>query len=288
MIYVIMGPTCSGKTEVANYLIDKLGCEAINFDAFQIYKEMNIGTAKISQNDPHYCKYHLLDIKEPNETFSVMEYQMLCRKTIDELLKKYSDVVLVGGTGLYVRAALYDYVFKEEGKVDNFNLEKLSNEELWSLLNSLDFEESQKIHQNNRKRLIRAISLIRSSGINKTELLNQQEHKLIYNDVRFIFISPYRENLYENINKRVQLMFDNGLVDEVKRLLDKYQLSLTATQGIGYKEVIQYLRGELNKEECIELIQKRTRNYAKRQVTFFKNQFKYELYSSKEEAIKAL
>ena len=283
-----MGPTCSGKTEVANYLIDKLGCEAINFDAFQIYKEMNIGTAKISQNDPHYCKYYLLDIKEPNETFSVMEYQLLCRKTIDDLLKKQNDVVLVGGTGLYVRAALYDYVFKEEGKVDNSNLEKLSNEELWKLLNSLDYDESQKIHQNNRKRLIRAISLIRSNGINKTELLNQQEHKLIYDNVRFIFISPYRESLYENINKRVQLMFDNGLVEEVEHLLDKYQLSLTSAQGIGYKEVIQCLRGELNKEECIELIQKRTRNYAKRQVTFFKNQFEYELYSSKEEAIKAL
>ena len=288
MIYVIMGPTCSGKTEVANYLIDKLGCEAINFDAFQIYQDMNIGTAKISQSDPHYGKYHLLDIKKPNESFSVMEYQELCRKKIDELSKKYQDIVLVGGTGLYVRAVLYDYVFKKEDVTDNSDLESKTNEELWNLLKSLDDEESQKIHQNNRKRLIRAISLIRSSGINKTELLNQQEHKLIYDNVRFIFISPYRENLYENINKRVELMFEGGLVEEVKNLVDKYRLSLTATQGIGYKEVIQYLHGELNKEECIALIQKRTRNYAKRQVTFFKNQFEYELYSSREEAIKAL
>ena len=288
MIYVIMGPTCSGKTEVANYLIDKLGCEAINFDAFQIYQDMNIGTAKISQSDPHYGKYHLLDIKKPNESFSVMEYQQLCREKIDELSKKYQDIVLVGGTGLYVRAVLYDYVFKKEDTIDNSDLESKTNEELWNLLKSLDVEESKKIHQNNRKRLIRAISLIRSSGINKTELLNQQEHKLIYDNVRFIFISPYRENLYENINKRVELMFEGGLVEEVRNLVDKYRLSLTATQGIGYKEVIQYLHGELNKEECIALIQKRTRNYAKRQVTFFKNQFEYELYSSKEEAIKAL
>ena len=288
MIYVIMGPTCSGKTEVANYLIDKLNCDAINFDAFQIYQDMNIGTAKISKQDPHYSRYHLLDIKKPNETFSVMEYQELCRKTIDELSKKYKDVILVGGTGLYVRAALYDYVFEKEEEADNSDLENKTNEELWNLLHELDVEESKKIHQNNRKRLIRAISLIRSRGTNKTELLSKQEHKPIYKDVRFIFISPYRENLYENINKRVELMFEEGLIDEVKNLIDKYQLSLTATQGIGYKEVIQYLNKELTLEECIALIQKRTRNYAKRQVTFFKNQFGYELYSSKEEAIKAL
>lgn len=288
MIYVIMGPTCSGKTEVANYLIDKLNCEAINFDAFQIYKDMNIGTAKLSQDDPHYCRYHLLDIKEPNETFSVMEYQLLCREKINELLKKYKDVVLVGGTGLYVRAALYDYVFKKEDDVDNSDLENKSNEELWNLLKELDIEESKKIHQNNRKRLIRAISLIRSSDKNKTEMLNEQEHKLIYKDVKFIYISPDRNTLYENINQRVGQMFEDGLVKEVEYLINKYHLSLTAKQGIGYKEVIQYLNNELTKEECIALIQKRTRNYAKRQVTFFKNQFESESYASKEEAINAL
>lgn len=289
MIYVIMGPTCSGKTEVANYLIDKLGCEAINFDAFQIYKDMNVGTAKIEKSDPHYSKYHLLDIKTPEETFSVMEYQKLCRNRIDELLKKYKDVILVGGTGLYARAALYDYVFKEEDPTDTSELEKLTNEELWEMLKKLDEDESKKIHVNNRKRLIRAITLITNSDKNKTEMLNEQAHELIYKDTKFIFINPNREVLYHNINNRVLDMVNNkGLIDEVKALLKKYQLSLTASQGIGYKEVIDYLKGELSLEECIALIQKRTRNYAKRQVTFFKNQFKYDEYSSKEEVIKAL
>ena len=286
MIYVIMGPTCSGKTEVANFLIDKLDCEAINFDAFQIYQDMNIGTAKISQSDKHYQKYHLLDIRKPSESFSVMEYQQLCREELAKLEDK--DVVLVGGTGLYVRAALYDYVFKKEENIDNSDLEKLSNGELWDLLNKLDVDESKKIHQNNRKRLIRAIALIRSNEMNKTEMLNEQKHELIYPNVRFIFICPEREKLYENINQRVEKMFESGLVDEVKGLLAKYKLSLTASQGIGYKEVIQLLNNEINERECIELIQKRTRNYAKRQVTFFKNQFKYELYASKEDAIKRL
>lgn len=284
MIYVVMGPTCSGKTELANYLLDKLNCEAINFDAFQIYKDMNIGTAKLSKDDPHYKKYHLLDIKAPNETFSVMEYQSLCREAISNLLDKYNDVVLVGGTGLYVRAALFDYSFeKEEVPVDDDLLE-LSNEDLHKLLESLDVEESKKIHVNNRKRLLRAISLIRHSNKKKTDILNEQEHKPIYKDVKFIFLCPDREELYKNIDERVLSMMENGLVDEVKYLLENYDLSLTAKQGIGYKEVIDFLENKTKYACCVELIQKRTRNYAKRQVTFFKNQFDSETYKNIEEA----
>ena len=288
MIYVVMGPTCSGKTELANYLIDKLNCEAINFDAFQIYKDMNIGTAKLSKDDPHYKKYHLLDIKTPNETFSVMEYQSLCREVLSKLLDKYNDVVLVGGTGLYVRAALFDYSFeKEEIPVDD-DLLDLSNEDLHKLLESLDVEESKKIHINNRKRLLRAISLIRHSNKKKTDILNEQTHKPIYKDVKFIFLCPDREELYKNIDKRVLSMMENGLVDEVKYLLDNYDLSLTAKQGIGYKEVIDYLENKSKYACCVELIQKRTRNYAKRQVTFFKNQFDSETYKNIEDAKKGL
>lgn len=284
MIYVVMGPTCSGKTELANYLIDKLNCEAINFDAFQIYKDMNIGTAKLSKDDPHYKKYHLLDIKTPNETFSVMEYQSLCRKVLSNLLDKYNDVVLVGGTGLYVRAALFDYSFEKEEVPVDVDLLELSNEDLHKLLESLDVEESKKIHVNNRKRLLRAISLIRHSNKKKTDILNEQTHKPIYRDVKFIFLCPDREELYKNIDKRVLSMMENGLVDEVKYLLENYDLSLTAKQGIGYKEVIDYLENKTNYACCVELIQKRTRNYAKRQVTFFKNQFDSETYKNIEEA----
>ena len=284
MIYVIMGPTCSGKTELANYLIDKLNCEAINFDAFQIYKDMNVGTAKISKDDPHYQRYHLLDIKSPNESFSVMEYQKLCRKELSKLLSKDKDVVLVGGTGLYVRAALFDYEFEIEETAVDEDLENLNNEELHALLEKLDIEESKKIHVNNRKRLLRAISLIRHSSKKKSDIIAKQNHQPIYQDVRFIFISPNRETLYKDIDKRVLLMMENGLIDEVKYLLKTYQLSLTASQGIGYKEVIDYLQNKITYDECVALIQKRTRNYAKRQVTFFKNQFVTENYASIEEA----
>ena len=288
MIYVIMGPTCSGKTEVANRLIDKLNCEAINFDAFQIYKDMDIGTSKLEESDPHYSRYKLLDIISPNESFSVMEYQSLARKAINESLKKYKDVVMVGGTGLYIRAALYDYKFLKEEEIDNSDLEKLTNEGLFDLLTKLDVEATKKIHVNNRKRLIRAISMVRNSGVKKSELIASQEHKLIYDNVRFLFLSPDREKLYENINSRVLEMIDKGLVNEVKTLLDKYELSITASQGIGYKEIIDFIHEKITLMEAIELIQKRTRNYAKRQVTFFKNQFDYELFADKEELIKSI
>ena len=285
MIYVIMGPTCSGKTKAANRLIDILGCEAINFDAFQIYKDMDIGTSKLSKDDPHYKHYHLLDIKKPSDTYSVMEYQRDCRKVLDNQLSKDKDVVLVGGTGLYVRAALYDYEFEVEEEADDSDLEALSNEELHKMLEELDLEASKKIHVNNRKRLLRAVSSIRRSDITKTERLAKQRHKPIYKDVRFLFLNPDREKLYENIDKRVLEMVDNGLVEEVRNLMNKYDLSLTAKQGIGYKEIMDFFVDNCSFEEAISLIQKRTRNYAKRQVTFFKNQFEFEEFKTVEELV---
>ena len=288
MIYVVMGPTCSGKTSVANAIMDKLNCSAINFDAFQIYKDMDIGTSKLEKSDPHYPRYRLLDIVTPDKSFSVMEFQTKCREEIDKCLKKNKDVVLVGGTGLYLRATLYDYEFPVEEEKDDSDLEELDNHTLYEMLQKMDYEASIKIHENNRKRLIRAISMIRNSELTKSERINSQKHELIYPDVRFLFLSPDRETLYKNINARVIEMVDNGLVDEVKSLLEKYDLSITSKQGIGYKEITDFLYGNCSLDEAIELIQKRTRNYAKRQVTFFKNQFQYELFTSKEDLLNSI
>ncbi len=288
MIYVVMGPTCSGKTSVANAIMDKFNCKAINFDAFQIYKDMNIGTSKLEKDDPHYSRYRLLDIVEPDKSFSVMEFQNRCREEIDQCLKEDETVVLVGGTGLYLRATLYDYEFPIEEDKDDSDLEELDNHTLYEMLQKLDYEASLKIHENNRKRLIRAISMIRNGDITKSERINSQKHELVYPNVRFLFLSPDRDTLYNDINNRVIEMVDNGLVDEVKSLLEKYQLSITARQGIGYKEIIDFLYGNCSLEDAIKLIQKRTRNYAKRQVTFFKNQFQYELFTSKEELLNSI
>ena len=286
MIYVIVGPTCSGKTCAAIALSEKLNAPIINGDAFQVYKDMNIGTSKISKNDPAYSKHYLLDIVSPEQTFSVMEYQKIARKTLDELLAKKEDVIIVGGTGLYIKALLYDYQFLEETPQDNSDLEELDNESLYKMLCELDIEESKKIHVNNRKRLIRAISIIRNNNIKKSELVSKQNHKIIYplDKIKILFLSPDRNLLYEKINERVNYMIKDGLVEEVKYLLNTYNLSLTARQAIGYKEIISYLNNEMSLDDAIALIQKRTRNYAKRQVTFFKNQFDYlETVSSMEE-----
>ena len=286
MIYIIVGPTGSGKTEVAKQLSDYFNAPIINADAFQIYKEMNIGTAKIDKSDAYYKKHYLLDIKEPSESFSVMEYQKLFRETVDELSKKYENIIVCGGTGLYIRASIYDYTFQEEDAVEDESLNDMSNEELYSLLRKLDYDASLNIHPNNRKRVIRAITIAKNQKETKSENIAKQKHELIYDGVKILMLSPKREDLYENINKRVDRMFELGLVDEVKKLLNKYQLSNTAKAAIGYKEVIDYLNNQTTLDECVELIKKRSRNYAKRQVTFFKNQFELEMFTSKEDLLK--
>ena len=287
MLLVIVGPTGSGKTDAALKLADFYHAPIINADAFQIYEDMDIGTAKIEKGSEDYKKHYLLDIVKPNQTYSVKEYQDDFRRVYAELKKQYQNIIVVGGTGLYIKAALYDYTFEDEEEADVSDLENLSNEELAAVLNKLDPKAFETIHMNNRKRVIRAIQIARTHGMNKSESIDKQEHKLIVDDeVKFLFLNPNREALYENINKRVDIMFGQGLLDEVKGLLNKYELSRTAKAAIGYKEVIDYLDNKCSLDECKELIKKRTRNYAKRQVTFFKHQLPCKEYASKEELVK--
>ena len=289
MLIVIVGPTGSGKTSLALTLSKKYSAPIINGDAFQIYQEMDIGTAKVERDSEDYKKHYLLDIVKPSQSYSVKEYQEDFRKTYLELKKKYPTIIVCGGTGLYIRAALYDYVFEDEEEADISDLEALSNEELYEMLKQVDMKATETIHMNNRKRVIRALQIARTHESTKSENIDKQEHKFFFEneDIKFYFVNPNREELYENINARVDQMFDNGLVDEVKGLLNKYDLSLTAKAAIGYKEVIDYLECKCTLEECKELIKKRTRNYAKRQVTFFKHQLPCEEFSSKEELLKA-
>ena len=288
MLIVIVGPTGSGKTEIALKLAGFYHAPIINADAFQIYQEMDIGTAKISRNSDDYQKHYLLDIVKPDQSYSVKQYQEDFRNTYLALKKQYQNIIVCGGTGLYIKAALYDYTFEDEEEVDASDLESMDNEELYALLKQLDIKATETIHMNNRKRVIRAIQIARTHATNKSESIDKQEHKLYFKDeiVKFYFLNPNREELYANINARVDQMIDNGLVDEVKGLLNKYKLSLTAEAAIGYKEVINYLNGGCSLEECIELIKKRTRNYAKRQVTFFKHQLPCLEFNTKEDLLK--
>ena len=290
MLYIIVGPTGSGKTDIALKLADFYHAPIINADAFQIYQDMDIGTAKIEKNSEDYKKHYLLDIVKPDQSYSVKQYQEDFRKVYLELKKKYQNIIVCGGTGLYLKAALYDYAFEDEEDADISDLENMSNEELANLLKELDSKALETIHVNNRKRVIRAIQIARTHELNKSESIDKQAHALYFKDeeVKFMFLNPNRETLYENINKRVDVMFEKGLIDEVKSLLNKYQLSNTAKAAIGYKEVIDYLDNKCSLEECKELIKKRSRNYAKRQVTFFKHQLPCKEYVSREELLKEL
>ena len=289
MIYCIVGPTCSGKTEVAKRIASFLRAPIISADAFQIYRDMNIGTAKIEQSDEFYQSHYLIDIINPDQEYSVKQYQDDFRHVFETLKVTYQNIVIVGGTGLYLRAALYDYVFYDDVHSSAELLEQKSNNELFDMLTELDPHSASKIHINNRKRLIRAIDIALNNAKTKSEIISEQKHNLYYkDDIRFYFLCPNRDKLYENINKRTDVMIKNGLVDEVKNLLEKYQLSTTAKQAIGYKEIISYLNGEMTLETATELIKKRTRNYAKRQITFFKHQFPTKMYSSGEEIIKEI
>ena len=288
MLIVIVGPTGSGKTDIALKLADFYHAPIINADAFQIYQDMDIGTAKIDKGSDEYKKHYLLDIVKPNQSYSVKQYQEDFRDIYIKLKKDYKDIIVCGGTGLYIKAALYDYAFEDEEEADISDLENMSNEELANLLKELDPKALETIHINNRKRAIRAIQIARTHNINKSESIEKQMHVLYFKDeeVKFLFLNPNREALYENINKRVDIMLEKGLIDEVKGLLNKYQLSNTAKVAIGYKEVIDYLEGKCTLDECKELIKKRSRNYAKRQVTFFKHQLPCKEYASKEELLK--
>lgn len=278
MIYVIMGPTASKKSDLAIFLHENLKkpSKIVNFDAFQVYKELDIGSAKPKKEELDKGYYLLYDYKELNEPIDIYTYQKEAR----EVIKKYNqdyDLIFVGGSGLYIKAALFNYEFlTEDIKMPLDYKENLSNEELYNELLLLDKEDALKIGINNRKRLLRSLFINEYHKINKTELNQNKKNELLYKDVKFIYIKPDREELYNKINSRVDKMFELGLENEVKLIFNKYNNaeSINGLKAIGYKEFIPYLiKREKSLEEIKEDIKKNTRNYAKRQYTFFNHQF---------------
>ena len=284
MIIVIAGPTCSGKSSLAIKLAQVLNAEIINGDAFQVYKYFDIGTAKPTLKERALVPHHLFDFVDPNTNFNVKDYQELARKTIADLENKKKNIVIVGGTGLYQKATLYDFSFDDEDNhADMSDLVSLTNEELYEELKKIDEESTKTIHVNNRKRVLRAIEIYRLHGKTKTSIIDSQEHKLLY-DVMFIGLNVEREKLYNDINNRVDEMIKDGLVEEVTNLKTKYPESIHAFQAIGYKELLAYLDHKLTLNEAIELIKKNSRNYAKRQMTYFKNQLPMKWFDNADKA----
>lgn len=256
MIYVVCGPTGVGKTKLSVSLAKHFNGIVVNADSMQVYKNLNIGTAKVTEEEKEGVPHLLFDVVSPTKMYTIFDYQRDLRRVIDD--NKGKDIILVGGSGLYIKAGIYDYKFALEENHKNFD--EYSNEELLEMVKEKD--PTSDIHVNNRKRLIRK--------------LNQKEvsldgDKLLF-DAKFIGLTTSREKLYDRINKRVDKMMEDGLLEEVKSLYDEGIRSKAIMTGIGYKELYEYFDNKLSLEEAISLIKSRSRHYAKRQYTWFNNQ----------------
>ena len=274
-VLVIVGPTGVGKTKLSIELAKEFGYEIISGDSMQIYKGMDIGTAKVKKEEMEGIRHHLIDVKEVNENYSCADFQETVRKKIDEIIARCNKALIVGGTGLYLRSCLYDYTFSKEAERDSSLMEKYkdyTNEELYNHLKDIDEESAKILHPNNRRRVLRAIEIFETSGTTKSEVLNNQEHKPIY-DALVIGLDLDRKLLHERQNQRVDIMFEEGLEEEVKKLYNTQGfLDSTASRGIGYKEFFPYFEGKISLEEVKEQIKIHTHQYAKRQFTWFRNQ----------------
>ena len=258
MIVVIAGPTGVGKSKIAIELAKKLDAEIISADAFQVYKYMNIGTAKVREDETENIKHHMIDVYDVDLNIDVKRYQEDARKILNSLLLKNKNIIICGGTGLYIKSLLYDYKVQEEtlnNKYDNISLE-----ELQKLL-----PKDSLVDKNNKRRVVRFLEKL-DNGI-KSEKSNK-----LY-DFYMIGLTKDREEIYNKINLRVDEMIKEGLIDEVKNLYAKYKNARSINSAIGYKEIILYLKNKISLEEAIEKIKINTRRYAKRQYTFFNNQF---------------
>lgn len=265
MVIVILGPTAVGKTKLSVDLAKKLNGEIINADSTQVYKNLNIGTAKVTEEEKQNIKHHLFDIKDIKEDYTVYDYQKDARSKIEEILNKNKTPILVGGTGLYIKSALYDYKFSDEPTKNNYD--NLSNEEIYNEL--LKYDKDTKIHINNRKRLIRALNYCVSTNLPFSQ--KEKTDKLIYDSI-FIGLTTDRKVLYDRINKRVDVMVTEGLLEEAKQIYDSNIRTKAVNTPIAYKELFPYFENKETLDVCLEKIKQNSRKYAKRQYTWFNNQ----------------
>ena len=267
MVIVILGPTCVGKTKLSVELAKKINGEIINADSTQVYKGLDIATAKVTEEEKENIPHHLFDIKDITEDYTVYDYQKDCRLCIDEILSRGKTPILVGGTGLYIKASLYDYQFNKEDSINNYD--DLTDEELYDRVIKLD--SNNTIHKNNRKRLIRALNYMDNNNVAFSS--KEKTDKLIY-DTLFIGLTTDRSILYDRINKRVDVMVNNGLLDEAKKVYDSNIRTKAVLTPIGYKELFPYFDGNSDLDSCLDKIRQNSRRYAKRQYTFFNHQLK--------------
>lgn len=263
-VIVITGPTAVGKTKLSIELAKRYNGEIINADAVQVYKGLDIGSAKVTEEEKEDIPHHLFDIKEVDEEYTIYHYQKDCRKLIKEVQGRGKTPILVGGTGLYIKAALYDYKLTEEKETNTYD--NLTDEELYNKL--LELDKDIVIDKNNRRRLIRAINYYKE---NNKSINTNTTNKLLY-DAIFIGLTTDRRILYDKINTRVDIMIKDGLLNEVKAFYDKNVRTKPLLNAIGYREIYSYFDGNISLEEAIDKIKQNSRHYAKRQYTFFNHQ----------------
>ena len=268
MIIVITGPTGVGKTKMSIELAKKYDAEIINGDAVQVYKGLDIGSAKVTEDEKEGIIHHLFDIREVDEEYSIYDYQKDARKLIDDITKRNKNVIIVGGTGLYIKSALYDYTLDDNKNHDDM-YEGISTEALYQELTKLD--KDIDIDRYNRRRVVRALNYYKDN--HKSIKTNNNGNKLLYKAIFIGLTMDKRDDLYQRINLRVDKMVGNGLIDEVKSFYDKDIRNKPLLSAIGYKELYRYFDNEISYEEAIDLIKRNSRRYAKRQYTFFNHQF---------------
>ena len=275
-LVILTGPTAVGKTKASIGLAKAIGGEIISADSMQVYKQMDIGSAKIKPSEMEGVPHYLVDILEPDEEFHVVLFQQMAKQAIQKIYEKGKIPILVGGTGFYIQAVLYDIDFSENEKDTSYReeLEKLAQtkgaEYLHDLLREVDEKSAQDIHANNVKRVIRALEYFHQTGEKISEHNEEQRKKVSPYNFSYFVLNDERAHLYEKINLRVDQMINEGLVSEVQSLKEKgYTRDMVSMQGLGYKEMLDYLDNKCSLEEAVEIIKRDTRHFAKRQLTWF-------------------
>lgn len=278
-LIIITGPTAVGKTELSIRLAKEINGEIISADSMQVYRGMDVGTAKITPDEMGGIRHYLIDILDPKEEFNVVKFKTYAKEAMDEIYSKGKIPIVVGGTGFYIQALLYDVDFEDSKEDPEYRkqLEDLAkthgNDYLHDRLKEVDPESADAIHPNNVKKVIRALEYFKETGQKISDHNKEQRQKESPYNFCYFVLNDDRKNLYERINKRVDIMVEDGLVDEVRGLLDEgCTKDMISMQGLGYKEIIAYLEGEVSLEEAIYTLKRDTRHFAKRQITWFKRE----------------
>ncbi len=278
-LVILTGPTAVGKTELSIRLAKAINGEIISADSIQVYKYMDIGSAKVTTEEMDGVKHYLIDVLEPTDEFNICVFKDMATAAMEEIYAKGKIPIIAGGTGFYIQSVLYDVEFdKEEGdKTYRHNLEEQAAKEgvsvIHRMLAEVDPKAAEEIHENNLKRVIRALEYYHETGKRISEHNEEQRAKTSPYDYKYFVLNMDRDKLYDRINLRVDIMLENGLIDEVKKLKTMgFDKELVSMQGIGYKEIRQFVDDELTYDEAVELLKKNTRNFAKRQLTWFRRE----------------